>query len=86
MSKALFTGFRWFLDVSTAMLDSRGKPRRDLFKWDGLHPNAECYALWTSIIRPVLMELTVPRELSRSRNLRQVEFMASKLGQDGRAC
>jgi hypothetical protein len=56
VSKALFTGFRWFLDVSTAMLDSRGKPRRDLFKWDGLHPNAECYALWTSIIRPVLME------------------------------
>jgi lysophospholipase L1-like esterase len=45
-----------FLDVSTAMLDSRGKPRRDLFKWDGLHPSAECYALWTSIIRPVLME------------------------------
>jgi lysophospholipase L1-like esterase len=45
-----------FLDVSTAILDSRGKPRRDLFKWDGLNPSAECYALWTSIVRPVLME------------------------------
>jgi lysophospholipase L1-like esterase len=42
-----------FLDVTAAMLDSRGKPLRDLFKWDGLHPSAECYALWTSIIRPV---------------------------------
>lgn len=45
-----------FIDVSSAMLDSRVKPRRDLFKWDGLHPSGECYALWTSIIRPVLME------------------------------
>lgn len=45
-----------FIDVSTAMLDSRGKPRRELLKWDGLHPSAKCYALWTSIIRPVLME------------------------------
>ena len=45
-----------FVDVSTAMLNSSGKPRRELFKWDGLHPSAECYALWTSIIRPILME------------------------------
>lgn len=45
-----------FVDVSTAMLDSNGKPRRDLFKWDGLHPSAGCYALWTSILRPILME------------------------------
>ena len=44
-----------FVDVSTAMLDSCGKPRRELFKWDGLHPSAACYALWTSIIRPILM-------------------------------
>ena len=44
------------MDVSTAMLDSNGKPRRDLFKWDGLHASAECYALWTSILRPILME------------------------------
>jgi hypothetical protein len=30
-----------FLDVSTAMLDSRGKSRRDRFKWDDLHPSGE---------------------------------------------
>ena len=28
-----------FVDVSSRMLDSRGKPRRDLFNWDGLHPS-----------------------------------------------
>jgi lysophospholipase L1-like esterase len=45
-----------FVDVSKAMLDSSGKPRRDLFKWDGLHPSTSCYALWRSIIRPILLE------------------------------
>jgi hypothetical protein len=38
------------------MLDLQGKPRPDLFNWDGLHPSTRCYALWTSIIRPILME------------------------------
>ena len=45
-----------FVDVSTVMLDSNRKPRRDLFNWDGLHPSPQCYGLWTSIIRPILME------------------------------
>jgi lysophospholipase L1-like esterase len=26
-----------FIDVSTAMLDAQGKPRHELFRWDGLH-------------------------------------------------
>ena len=45
-----------FVDVSTAMLDSSGKPRRDLYRWDGLHPSEQCYALWRSILRPILIE------------------------------
>ena len=45
-----------FLDVSTAMLAPSGKPRRDLLQWDGLHPSTRCYALWRSIIRPILLE------------------------------
>ena len=45
-----------FIDVSSAMLDSTGKPKRDLLKWDGLHPTPKCYQLWTSIIKPVLMQ------------------------------
>ncbi|MGO9338030.1 MAG: GDSL-type esterase/lipase family protein [Terracidiphilus sp.] len=51
-----------FVDVSSAMLDSRRKPRRDLFSWDGLHPSAKCYALWTSVILPVLMERFATQE------------------------
>ncbi len=44
-----------FIDVSTAMLHAQGKPRHELFRWDGLHMNAQGYSLWTSIIRPVLL-------------------------------
>ena len=44
-----------FIDVDRAMLDAQGKPRKELFRWDGLHMNAEGYAVWTSIIKPVLL-------------------------------
>jgi lysophospholipase L1-like esterase len=44
-----------FIDVGAAMLDAQGKPRRELFRGDGLHMNAQGYAVWTSIIRPVLV-------------------------------
>lgn len=49
-----------FIDVSHAMLDAGGKPSRDLFKWDGLHPSARCYSLWRSIIHPTLVERFAP--------------------------
>jgi len=45
-----------FIDVAAAMLDAAGEPRRDLLKWDGLHPSPKCYRLWTSIIKPVLLQ------------------------------
>jgi hypothetical protein len=45
-----------FIDVSTAMLDSRGRLRRELYDVDPMHMNASGYALWTSIVKPVLME------------------------------
>lgn len=44
-----------FIDVEVAMLDAQGKPRAELFRWDGVHLNAKGYAVWTSIIRPVLL-------------------------------
>jgi lysophospholipase L1-like esterase len=34
-----------FIDVSTAMLDAQGKPRHELFRWDGLHMNAQGYSV-----------------------------------------
>ena len=40
-----------FIDVNAAMLDARG----DLFGWDRLHMNAQGYAIWTSTIKPVLL-------------------------------
>jgi lysophospholipase L1-like esterase len=44
-----------FIDIRPVMLDAQGKPRRELFRIDGLHMNAQGYALWTSIIKPVLV-------------------------------
>lgn len=45
-----------FIDVTPPMLDAHGKVRGDLFRWDGLHLNSRGYALWTSIIKPILLE------------------------------
>jgi len=44
-----------FIDIRPAMLDAQGHPRRELFRMDGLHMNAAGYALWTSIIKPILL-------------------------------
>ncbi len=44
-----------FIDVDPAMLDAQGKPRAELFRWDGLHMNTKGYEVWTSIIKPVLL-------------------------------
>ncbi len=42
-----------FLDVATPLLED-GKPRDDVFRWDGLHLNATGYREWTRVIRPRL--------------------------------
>jgi lysophospholipase L1-like esterase len=55
-----------FVDVASEMLSSTGKPRRDLFKGDGLHPSKECYALWTSILRPILIKRFAATEIASS--------------------
>jgi lysophospholipase L1-like esterase len=48
-----------FVDIDTPMIGDDGKPRRELFKDDGLHLNAEGYKLWTSLVLP---HLTLDRE------------------------
>lgn len=45
-----------YVDVASAMFDPEGKLRADLFVEDGLHPTPKCYALWTSIIKPILLQ------------------------------
>lgn len=52
-----------FIDVSTALLNAQGQPRRELFRPDGLHLNLEGYTLWTSIIKPVLLSRFGPQSL-----------------------
>jgi lysophospholipase L1-like esterase len=49
-----------FMDVFTPMLAQDGRPRADLCIKDGLHPNAQCYELWASIIKPVLDKYDAP--------------------------
>jgi lysophospholipase L1-like esterase len=53
-----------YIDVATPMLDKDGRPSPDLFISDGLHPSAKCYAMWTSIIRPILLEHVAPSSSS----------------------
>jgi lysophospholipase L1-like esterase len=39
-----------YIDVVPVMVDSEGKPRKELFRPDGLHMNREGYKLWVPII------------------------------------
>jgi lysophospholipase L1-like esterase len=43
-----------FIDVFSAMLDSEGRPRAELYVEDRLHLSREGYALWSAQIRPFL--------------------------------
>ena len=43
-----------YVDIDTPMIGPDGKPRKELFKPDGLHLNAEGYALWTRLVLPYL--------------------------------
>ncbi|HEV7968764.1 MAG TPA: SGNH/GDSL hydrolase family protein [Candidatus Acidoferrales bacterium] len=45
-----------YIDIATAMFDANGNLPRDLFKSDGLHPTAKLYAMWTSIVKPILLQ------------------------------
>ena len=43
-----------FIDMTDAILGPDGKPNRDLFRIDRLHPNQAGYAKWTATIKPIL--------------------------------
>jgi lysophospholipase L1-like esterase len=56
-----------YIDIATPMFDANGNLPRDLFKADGLHPTAKLYAIWTSIIKPILLKrFGLPMDASRS--------------------
>jgi lysophospholipase L1-like esterase len=43
-----------YVDVFTPMLDTSGHPRHDLFLEDGLHMNANGYAIWRELLEPIV--------------------------------
>ena len=45
-----------YIDIATSMFDAKGNLPVDLFKSDGLHPTAKLYAMWTAIIKPILLQ------------------------------
>jgi lysophospholipase L1-like esterase len=45
-----------YIDIATPMFEANGNLPRDLFKFDGLHPTAKLYAMWTAIIKPILLK------------------------------
>jgi len=40
-----------YIDFSEQLLGRDGKPDRSLYKFDGIHPNQKCYAIWTTSIK-----------------------------------
>jgi lysophospholipase L1-like esterase len=53
-----------------AKLDAQGNPRRGVFKWDGIHLNKKGYAIWKSVVRPVLLEAFLERAEPATGDLR----------------
>mgnify|MGYP002635235480 CR=1 FL=1 len=51
-----------YINTYDQMLAPDGKPRPDIFQADGLHLNAEGYAIWTRIVRPFLGKNTDSKE------------------------
>jgi lysophospholipase L1-like esterase len=43
-----------FIDLTDVILGPDGRPRRDLYRIDRLHPNRKGYAVWTAAIKPIL--------------------------------
>ena len=53
-----------YVDIATTMFDAQGNLPADLFKADGLHPTPKLYAMWTSILKPILLERFGPAKSS----------------------
>jgi lysophospholipase L1-like esterase len=51
-----------YADVFTPMLTSGGQPRPELFGADMLHMNAAGYAIWKSVLDPLLAAAPFPRD------------------------
>lgn len=45
-----------FIDCTSILWDENGESKSDIYRSDNLHFNAKGYELWTTVIRPVLLE------------------------------
>jgi lysophospholipase L1-like esterase len=45
-----------YIDIATMTFDANRNLPTDLFKPDGLHPTPKLYAMWTAIIKPILLQ------------------------------
>lgn len=45
-----------YIDTEPVLLDENKELRKELYRKDGLHFNEAGYEVWTSVIRPILME------------------------------
>lgn len=50
----------FYIDTASAVLGPDGLPRPELFREDQLHLNADGYAIWASVIKPVLVASVQP--------------------------
>lgn len=46
-----------YLDSHSKLLSAEGMPRPEILRADGLHLNAQGYALWTQILKPEILKL-----------------------------
>ena len=51
-----------YIDIAGPMLNEDSEPDPDLFMPDNLHLNENGYALWTEIVRPILLESELAEE------------------------
>jgi len=66
-----------YIDIATSTFDANGNLPRDLFKADGLHPTAKLYAMWTAIIKPVLLKRFGPANAALENQGLKLAFGAS---------
>ena len=67
-----------FIDIATPMFDANGNLPRDLFKSDGLHPTPKLYAMWTAVIKPILLQRFGP-EKSSSRLIFSLPILSQEI-------
>lgn len=46
----------YYIDIVPSMFDQNKNLLPDIFKWDGIHLNQNGYLIWSSVIKPILLD------------------------------